>query len=211
MIRDTLKSPSWGSRGPCPPSSPGCAFPEQDVSEPGGAKSPGASAGLEVATGVPCAGGAGGHRGTRDRCVKRVFWLQLVPELSPAVGAAASSRDWWLRGGWGEARVTHVPCSTGGGTQSWGRVTSARLSRDAVINNNSVQKAPACYFGCRRWSEPGARAASGRGEDVGRGPGGAPSNLWRGQGVGFQLDTTGAVVRRCLVRFLLLLRSLGDG
>lgn len=44
-------------------------------------------------------------------------------------------------------------------------VTTARLSCSAIINNNSVQKASACYFGCHRWSVKIAQAANGRAGD----------------------------------------------
>lgn len=65
----------------------------------------------------------------------------------------------------GEELVTHVPCSGEGGRR---RVTTARLSRSVIINNNSVQKAPACYFGCHRWRVKIARAANGRAGDCDR-------------------------------------------
>lgn len=80
-------------------------------------------------------------------------------------GAVVSSRDqWWVvEGRLGESCSTPVsPTVVGGGRR---RVTTARLSRSAIINNNSVQKAPACYFGCRRWSVKIARAANGRAGD----------------------------------------------
>lgn len=72
----------------------------------------------------------------------------------------AGTGDGWQRTGWGRGVVTRVPCSGRGGQ---GRcVTTAWLSRSVIINNNSVQKAPSCYFGCHRWSVKVARAANGR-------------------------------------------------
>lgn len=72
----------------------------------------------------------------------------------------AGTGDGWQRTGWGRGVVTHVPCSGRAGQGQ--RVTTARLSCSMIINNNSVQKAPSCYFGYHRWSVKVTQAANGR-------------------------------------------------